>query len=111
MASGTIKNRLAILIATEWLATTTSPRTLKIIAAPENILNSIKIPRPIGKPSLNTSFDVSLEGKENLENGSVFLYFFEKFMYMIIEIIIINETIDVAIPQPTPPSFGAPNQP
>ena len=70
---GTIKNKLAIFIAIEWLATTVSPRIPRITAAPENILNSIEIPRPIGKPNLNTSFVVENDGKENLENGSVFL--------------------------------------
>ena len=68
-----MKNKLAILIATEWLATTISPKTLKIIAAPENMLSSMKIPIPIGKPSLNTSLVVSFEGGVNLINGSVFL--------------------------------------
>ena len=108
IASGTIKNKLAIFIATECPATTISPRTLNIIAAPENILNSIKIPNPIGRPSLKTSFVVVGEGGVNSANGFVFLYFSEIFIYINIDIIIINDTIVVAIPQPTPPSFGAP---
>ena len=45
----------------------------RITAAPENILNSMEIPRPIGKPSLKTSFVVENDGKENLEKGLVFL--------------------------------------
>ena len=36
----------------------------KIIAAPENMLSSIKIPKPIGNPSLKTSLVVSAEGGE-----------------------------------------------
>ena len=68
-----MKNKLAIFIATVWLATTTSPRTLNIIAAPENILNSINIPIPIGKPSLKTSLVVSIEGRVKLLKGVVFL--------------------------------------
>ena len=48
------------------------------------------------------------EGGVNSANGFVFLYFSEIFIYINIDTIIINDTIVVAIPQPTPPSFGAP---
>ena len=44
-----------------------------MIAAPENILSSMKMPSPIGSPSLKTSFVVFIDGKVNLANGSVFL--------------------------------------
>ena len=70
---GTIKNKLAILIATVCPATTISPKILKIIAAPENILSSKNIPIPIGKPSLKTSLAVLMENGVNSENGLVCL--------------------------------------
>ena len=66
-------HKLAIFIATVCPATTISPKTLKIIAAPENILSSKNIPMPIGKPSLKTSLVVSNENGVNSENGLVCL--------------------------------------
>ena len=40
-----------------------------IIPAPENILNSINIPNPIGTPSFTASLVVLEDGQENLEKG------------------------------------------
>ena len=62
-ANGSMKNTLVILIAIVWLAITPTPRALIIKAAPLNILSSIKIPKPIGIPSLKTSLKVSNLGK------------------------------------------------
>ena len=75
------------------------------------MLSSMKIPKPIGKPSLKTSLVVANVGSENSEKGFVFLYFFDIAIYINNVIIIKKETMEVAIPQPTPPSLGAPIQP
>ena len=59
---GIMKKKLAIERATAWLATTTSPKGPRIIAAPENILSSTKIPIPIGIPSAISSLSVESLG-------------------------------------------------
>jgi hypothetical protein len=59
------KKKLAIFIAIACPATTSLPNGDIIKAAPENIANSIKRPSPIGKPNLNISVSVPLDG-----NGS-----------------------------------------
>ena len=55
IANGNIKTILAILSAIAWPARITSPSLPIIIAAPENMLISTKIPTPIGVPNLKIS--------------------------------------------------------
>ena len=97
--------------ATAWPETIFSPSGARMIAAPEYMLSSTNIPKPIGVPSLKTSKEVPKDGPLNLLNNLFFLYELENKTIISIAINISIETIVVAYPQPTPPISGNPKYP
>ena len=66
-----MKNKPPIVKAMPFAAITSLPNLPKIIPAPLNMLNSIKLPRPTGIPPVRISFNILILGNSIFLKSSV----------------------------------------